>query len=259
MGCDFLLNMEDKKKLELLEKVIDCGKEVSLEIAKTILDHYKVDLKGTEYVDEFIEIGIDYDRFGEHEKALKIYKKAMNRALAIGDRQGLGSIYSNMGIAYNGMQNFDKALEFYNKSMEIVLESNNEQEMAILYNNIGYVYKNILKYQEAGEYYIKALGLFTEANDKFNMTACYYNLAELFSILKDYEMALEYIEKCVKIDQELDLPILKKDMEFRDLLQRRKNKASGKAGSTTNELEEDDEDKLEDPKKKKGWRLWGRK
>jgi tetratricopeptide (TPR) repeat protein len=210
--------MDDKIKFALIERIVSLGKERALEVAWSIIDYFKVDLKGTEYIDELLEIGMDYDRFGEPDKALAMYFKAEKRALAIGDNYGLGTIYSNIGVVYNNTKDYNKALEYYEKSLKLILEVNNEQELGILYNNLGYVNKNILKYIESIDYYHKSLKYLKKVNDKFSLTASYYNLAEVYAKLHEYEGALQYIEECIKLDQELNLSTLKDDIKFRESL-----------------------------------------
>jgi tetratricopeptide (TPR) repeat protein len=256
--------MDIKKRAELIDLIINSGKDFALEFAKSLIDYYKVDLKGTDFIDEFLQIGMDYDRYGEHEKALMIYQRAARRAITIGDNYGLGSIYSNMGVSYNYLKDYDKALEYYQKAFELIQKYDREDEIAVLYNNIGFVYKNILKYQEAGESYYKALNIFSKLGDKFNMTACYFNLSELFLILYDYETSLEFIEKCIDIDEELNLPSLKKDLEFKEKIilkhneYNRKNKLPTKHNTTVITKPSDFDDEEEQPTKKRSW-FWNRK
>ncbi len=241
--------MEDKKKQELLERVISLGKDSSLEIAKSIIDHYKINLKGIDYIDEFLEIGMDYDRFGDFEKALNMYHKAEKRALAIGDREGLGTIYSNIGVVHNNTKDYDQALEYYQKALEFIEEAKNDQELGILYNNMGYLYKNILKYRECVDYYIRSLTYLDKVNDKFSMTASYYNLAEVFAKLFEYETAIKYMDKCIQIDKELNLATLKEDQKYRESLVQKFEKEQGKK-----ELEIEEQK----PKEEKKW-SWRRK
>jgi tetratricopeptide (TPR) repeat protein len=221
--------MDDK----LTDRIIRLGKDQALEIAKSIIDYYKVDLKGTEFIDELLEIGMDYDRFGEPDKAMAMYLKAEKRARAIGDNYGLGTIYSNIGVLYNNTREYNKALEYYEKSLKFIQEVNNEQELGILYNNLGYVNKNILKYVESVEYYFKALEYLKKVNDKFSMTAAYFNLAEVFGKLNEFEGAFEYINECIKIDQELNLPTLEDDLRFRESLKEKYARHTGQSADKT--------------------------
>lgn len=237
-----------EKKQELRDKLISLGKESAIEVAKAVLDHFGTDMTGSEYVDELLEIGMDYDRFGEAQKALDMYSKAVQRAETIGDRYGLGTAYSNIGVAYNNTKDYDKALKYYNKALPLIEESKNVQEIGILYNNFGYVYKNILKYKESVEYYLKSLSYLEKADDKFSMTASYYNLAEVFAQLYEYETAIEYIDKCIEIDRELKLSSLEDDLRYKEQLTYKLNRDKMKAVAESAEVE----------KKSSKW-FWGRK
>ena len=232
--------MEDRRSQELREKVLSLGKDHAIELAKSILDHFHTDMKDTGYVDELLEIGMDYDRYGDAKKALEMYFKAEQRAKAIGDKVGLGTIYSNIGVAYNNSKEYDIALKYYNMALPIIEESKNEQELGILYNNFGFVYKSILKYKESVEFYLKSLNYLDKVNDKFSMTASYYNLAEVFAHLYEYEIAVEYIDKCIDIDRELKLDSLEEDLKYKELIMYKINREKMK---NTFQPKEDEEEK----------------
>lgn len=234
-----------EKNQDLLQKVINLGKDNAIEFSKTVLDFYKTDMKGVDYVDELLEIGMDYDRYGNAEKALNMYFKAEKRALAISDKEGLGTIYSNIGVAYNNTKDYDKALTYYNKALPIIQESKNDQELGILYNNFGYVYKNILKYKECVEFYLKSITHLEKADDKFSMTASYYNLAEVFAQLLEYEEAIDYIDKCIALDKELKLDSLEDDLRYKEQLNYKLTRSKMKSNP-------------EQETEKKKW-FWGKK
>ncbi len=208
--------MEYKKNQELREKVISLGKDNAIELAKSIIDYFSADIKDIDYVDELLEIGMDYDKFGEPQKAIDMYLKAEKRAKAIGDQNGLGTAYSNLGVAYSNTKEYDIALRYYNIALPLIEVSKNDQELGILYNNFGFVYKSILKYKESVEYYLKSLKYLEKAEDKFSMTASYYNLSEVFAKLYEFDIALEYIDKCIEIDRELKLDSLDEDLKYKE-------------------------------------------
>lgn len=259
--------MSENQNRSLINQVLKLGREPALEIARTVLDYFGVDLKGTDYIDDLVEIGLDYDRYGEPDKALKIYLKAERRASVIGDQHGLGTIYSNIGTIYNNTQEYNKAMEYYQKALEIIKNSNDDQELGILYNNLGYVYKNIMKYVESVEYYLKSLKHLHKANDKFSMTASYYNLAEVFAKIGDFDGAIEYMDECIKIDKELNLSTLKSDIKYKEQLIAKKNKKesaepaktiSNKKPEDLNNQESKELEKEPVSDKKRGW-FWGKK
>ncbi|MFN8577309.1 MAG: tetratricopeptide repeat protein [Candidatus Sericytochromatia bacterium] len=236
-----------ERNQELRQRVINLGKENAVELAKSILDYFYTDMKDVDYVDELLEIGMDYDKFGEAERAIQMYFKAEKRAFAIGDKIGLGTIYSNLGVAYNNTKNYDKALSYYQKALPILEETKNAQELGILYNNFGYVYKNILKYKECVEFYLKSIKYLEDANDKFSLTATYFNLAEVFAFLQEFEIAIEYMDKCIEIDKELKLSSLQDDLRYKEELNYKLTRAKMKSGALS-----------EEPEKKSRW-FWGKK
>ncbi|MFN8670521.1 MAG: tetratricopeptide repeat protein [Candidatus Sericytochromatia bacterium] len=257
--------MEPYKRAELVEKILSLDKDSALELAKIIYDKYKADFKNSEYLDEFLEIANDYDRFGEYEKALNIYLKAEKRALILDSKEHLAPIYAGMGIVYNYLKEYDSSLRSYEKAINLFKELNNEQEIGILYNNMGFVYKNILKFQESIRSYINAIEIFRKIDDKFSMSAAYFNIADIFKYLKDYETSLKYIEKCIDIDIDLKLESLDDDIDYKNELLRKLGRAK-KEDLKKDKKEEnvflDDEDDEDINKKPEGNRwnwLWKKK
>lgn len=259
--------MEQKKRAELVETIVNLGQDDALEIAKLVIDHYKVGFKGNDYINDLLEIAGDCDRFGEHERALTYYQKAEKRSLAIGENTFIGSIYSGMGISYNYLKEYDNSVKYYEKAMKLFQAQNNMQEVGILKNNIGFVYKNILKFEEAIKAYIDAIEIFRDIDDKFSMSASYFNIADIFKHLKDYETSLKYIEKCIDIDTILKLDTIKDDIAYKnDLLIRlgRKTKeevnSENKAKEDENVFLDDDDDEtkenMKEKSKGKGWWPW---
>ncbi|MEK7434635.1 MAG: tetratricopeptide repeat protein [Cyanobacteriota bacterium] len=254
--------MDQKKRAELVEKILTLEKEDALEIAKLIIDNYKADFRGNQYIEEFLDIASDYDRLGEPEKALNIYKKAEKRALAIGDNDYLAPIYGGMGVSYNYLKEYESSVKFYQKAIKLFETSNNEQEIGIIYNNLGFVYKNILKFEEAVKSYIKAIEIFRKIDDKFSMTASYFNIADIFKSLKDYETALKYIDKCIELDKELKLDSLNDDLGYKDdLLVRLGRKSKDLTKKDENVfLDDEDDETTNDKSENKRWNwLWRKK
>lgn len=257
--------MEQKKRAELVEKVINLGQDDALEIAKLVIDHYKVGFQSADYINDLLEIAGDCDRFGVHERALSFYQKAEKRSLAVGDTNLIGSIYSGMGISYNYLKEYDNSIKFYEKALNIFQAEGNMQEVGILKNNLGFVYKNILQFQESIKSYIDAIEIFREIDDKFSMSASYFNIADIFKSLKDYETALKYIEKCIEIDKELNLESIKDDLAYKnDLLIRSGKKtreeisAENKSKNEDDVFFDDDDENIEEKSKGKGWWPWKR-
>lgn len=263
--------MSDYKKV--FDLAISLGKENAIELAKSILDHYSVNLKGSEYIDELIEIAIEFEKKGEFDKAIELYGKAEKRAKIFEDKKGLSSIYGNIGVVYSSLKDYNKAIEFYEKAIEIAKDNHDNQEIGILYNNIGFAYKSIMKYKESAQCYFKSIEYLKKADDKLSMSATYFNLAEVYSKVEDFEAALEFIDEAIKIDKTFNRDSLRTDLRFRDSLEKKLIKATGKKKPLQIDLnedenkkfleDEDDEDneKYNDKKQNKfglGW-LWKKK
>jgi tetratricopeptide (TPR) repeat protein len=81
------------------------------------------------------EMGSDYLRLGQVEKAIEYYEQALLISQEIGDRRGEGNHLGNLGIAYADLGQVDKAIEYTERALEIFEEiksPNAEQARAFL-------------------------------------------------------------------------------------------------------------------------------
>ncbi|GIW22791.1 MAG: hypothetical protein KatS3mg068_1798 [Candidatus Sericytochromatia bacterium] len=234
--------MSEYKKV--LDLAIGLGKDNAIELAKAILDYYSVNLKGSEYIDELIEIAIEFEKKGDFDKAIDLYNKAEKRAKIFDDKKGLSSVYGNIGVVYSNLKDYNKAIEFYEKAIKIAKDNNDYQEVGILYNNIGFAYKSIMKYKEATQCYFKSLENLRKVDDKLSMSATYFNLADVYSKVEDFESAIEFIDEAIKLDKVINKDALRTDLKYRDSLEKKLIKLTGKNKPLEINLEEDENKKL---------------
>lgn len=90
------------------------------------------------------ELGIEYANIGKNEKAISLYKKALDI------NQSLCGTYYNLGNAYAAIGKNEEAVSAYKKAIEL------NPNYAIAYNNLSIVYLHEKQYKSAIEYCDKA-------------------------------------------------------------------------------------------------------
>ncbi|MFH1322030.1 MAG: tetratricopeptide repeat protein [Bacteroidota bacterium] len=101
----------------------------------------------------FNNIGIIHKNWGNYEKAIEYYLKALKIQEDLGNKDGIAGILNNIGNIYIIWKNYTKALEFYSKSLQIVQAYNLRETIMYDYEVFSKTYSAMGNYQKAYEYY----------------------------------------------------------------------------------------------------------
>ncbi len=148
-------------------------------------------------------IGIVYEKWGNYEKAIEYYQKALKIFEELGNRKGMAALMNNIGIVYYNWTNYEKAIEYYQKSLQMEEELGNKQGTANSLNNIGLIYMNWGNYKKSIEYYQRSLKIGKEIGDKQGISNTLNNIGIVYYKWNSYKKALEYYKKSLKIREEL--------------------------------------------------------
>lgn len=104
-------------------------------------------------------IGGVYDNFGQKDKALSYYQRALSIQEEVNDRAGIAMTLNNMGHLYDSVGKWQKALSCYQKALSIRKEVGNFAGFPTTLNNIGNIYAQLGSPQKALAYYKLALAI----------------------------------------------------------------------------------------------------
>ncbi len=153
-----------------------------------------------------MNLGINYDRINNYEKASFFLQKSMQIYIDLFGENDywVAKAYNNIGNLYTSMSNNDKALDYYNKCVTIRLSLFGEDnlELAKTYKNIGNIYYEKKLYNKAFEFFEKSLKIHKKMiGNKHN------EIAELYSFFGDIyhdkdilDTALIYYQKAICAD-----------------------------------------------------------
>ena len=152
-------------------------------------------------------IGMVYDNWGEHQKALESYLKSLDIIKSHSGEENppaAATTYNNIGMVYDNQGDYKKALEYFSKALDIrksIYEGENHSEIATSYNNIANVYKNQGEFKKALEYFLKSLDIqrFVYGDNHPRVAASYNNVGLVFHTVGEYKKALEYYLKSLDI------------------------------------------------------------
>lgn len=150
----------------------------------------------------------------EKDKQLSyaLLKEALDKSLAIGERNTITDCYRLMGIWHSTFREYNEAMQYYRLSYQSAEENKNLFLMAgVLYNmgNIKYwksEYDSSIYFYQQSQQLFEAPDFLEKANIKQNkldqrLSELYSNLSMVFSSVKNLKKADEYIDKAITITQ----------------------------------------------------------
>ena len=140
---------------------------------------------------------------GRYDKAKELYVKALNVAMATGQRGLEGACYVNLGTVLKSLREYVKAEAYLQKGLKISKEIGHKDNERAAYVNLGAMFKCLGEYVKAEEYLQKALKISKEIGDKDKEAAAYGTLGAMFRSLGEYVKAEEYLQKALKISKEI--------------------------------------------------------
>lgn len=156
-------------------------------------------------ISAYVGIGWVYQLFGEYDKALDFYNKAVALSRESRDKLNEALALRKLAVWHIDKGNYDKALELLMKSLEINRDKANSNEqrynLACDYFDIGLVFANKDDFESAREFYKKSRVLFEKMKLKYELSDYYFNLGELYLFEKQYNKALDYYLKGLSIDE----------------------------------------------------------
>lgn len=175
------------------------------EKAIKMLDEIQGEDKLSMLMTNYNSLGRVYRTIGQHDKAEKSLKKAMDICINMKrtDNVLVATSYSHLGLVYYDMGKHKQAKEFHMKALDIREKAFGEKhgDVAASYNNLGIASYNVREYKEAKEFHEKALAIRRSifGEEHFDVAASYNNLALVACRNGQYDQAKELHEKALKI------------------------------------------------------------
>src|ERR1700741_2698317 len=112
--------------------------------------------KGVDRINTLNKISASYKKT-DTKKAEEYAVKAINEAMPLYDKKGLGDAYNNLGSLCYFSGEYGKAIDNYLKSFLYRHQSNDTIGMGNSLSNIGVTYLKLNNFEKALEYYLRAL------------------------------------------------------------------------------------------------------
>lgn len=150
-------------------------------------------------------LSVNYSSLGNSEQDLAYSMKVLDLRLKSGNREEIGTSYSNLGSYYFNQGQPKKALEYYEKALEYKEES----ERSTTYGNMAVTYGELNNPQKEEEMYHASIEISEKtgnyhalAQTKVNLGAFYYSKDRYGEARSTLEEALVMCQKTKQIDDE---------------------------------------------------------
>ncbi len=107
----------------------------------------------------YINLGRQFRRQGEMERALTVYQEALNILRLFHDRRAQVDVLNSIGVVHRYQGKLAEAIDDYLQSLTVAQEVNDLDGQAQALNNLGNIYQLRSQYDPARYYYQEALDL----------------------------------------------------------------------------------------------------
>lgn len=175
-------------------EALNCHRN-TLIIADSLHDKYV-------YISALVNIGTDYGRLKQNDKALLYYRKALGLINPSTDKRFV-SVSNNMGITYMDQGDYKAALEVFKRALPYADADSTCQSQANLYSNVGIVYMRLDEFTKASTYLKRALGFQQKTGNLQHYAATLNTLGSLLIGMKNFDEAETYLKQGYEVASHL--------------------------------------------------------
>ena len=143
------------------------------------------------------------DSIGEHEEALNIFHKALQKAKTLNSESWLAASLNNIAIVYNSQANYTEALNYFKQVLPIFQSLGSLYEQEIVLRNMSSILKNLNRNSDALKYSLEALKI-SENLGKLSDKGDILMIIGMIEVsLGNLEDAINHIEESLMINDNL--------------------------------------------------------
>jgi predicted ATPase len=135
-------------------------------------------------------LGSAYLHLGHYPQAIEHFQQSLALRKAIGDTQGVATLYNNLGVVYYFKGEYDQARPYYEKSFAIKKEIGDIYGLAISATNLGLVQMRLGQFEPALDNLRTAVDICKDIEATWLLPEAYRVLAETYLALADPSASL---------------------------------------------------------------------
>ncbi len=146
-----------------------------------------------------LEIGRQYNKLTQHQRALEALEEAVSRYREAGDEMGEREALGHLGLTYLALGKPHQAIELLEKELTLIRESDNKLNEENVLQRLGQIYHQVGENLKALEYYHEELALARDFEDTRRQGRVLGDLGELHTILNDHDSAIESFQEALNL------------------------------------------------------------
>lgn len=147
--------------------------------------------------------GVVYEQLGELQNSLSFYRRGLQAAREIGNRQYEGSSLNNLAVTYNTLGEYDNAIRYLEESIKLQRETRNRRAEAINLNNLGMAYMLRGDIIKAREFFDQSLVVRREVKDQRGEATSLNNIGTTFVRAGDIEKGVEFLTRGLDLRRQI--------------------------------------------------------
>ncbi|OJJ19962.1 hypothetical protein BKI52_15910 [marine bacterium AO1-C] len=149
------------------------------------------------------QIGGIYIFIKRYKQAISFFEESIDILKRIGMTEKIAIKEFNIAICYQRLGNAKKSIEHYLKALEIYETSKNTNQIGRCYLGLGILYFKVKNFKDANTYYLKAIKIFERKKNKTSLAKAYHQIGVLHARLRDFTNAQKYYQLSLSIRKEL--------------------------------------------------------
>jgi len=140
-----------------------------------------------------------YYYLGDYQNALQNYLETSNYALKYNDKYTLFNADLGMANIYLAKNDYVNTEKRYKESQDIARELNDVNSIALIENNLGVMYLNQKKYDESLKHYVEGLDLYRKVKDSASVALSLVNIGGCYSNMGNFTRAIDYYSQALEV------------------------------------------------------------
>ncbi len=159
--------------------------------------------KQKQIANNYLNLGLVYERMGSQSLALDHYLKALRIREELKDSVGIAWCYNNIGAIHFNMRNYDLSLINYVKALKMFEKVHFNDGIGWVNNNIGSVYLARGVPDSSIFHFERGLDIYRDLGRKANIAECYNFLADAYLAKREFGKAEEFIRSSLELATEV--------------------------------------------------------
>lgn len=172
-----------------------------------VIDNLRQEEKVEQLAAAYLELGEEYFKMFEHEKALQVLQAGLEAARAGDERELEFRILDITGRTYSWMDDYRRAIEYHWQANELPASEISPAYQAANLAHIGEIYIILGNLRQALDYQLQAREITETIRDTMGMAAAYDKIGHIYWQMGSYEKSLDNLKKALNIYKDIDQEI----------------------------------------------------